>query len=440
MIESVSLNQQPTHNMAQQEIYDVAVIGLGALGSAAAYFAARKGVKVIAFEQFELGHVKGASHDTSRIIRTSYEAPEYVAFAKSAYKDWAIIEEESRQKLITITGGIVFLPNGKTVPAPDKWSNGIPTVADWAKGLEANSIPYEHLTNKQANERWPVLSLEDNYSVIYTEDTGIVHAAKSVTACQFLARMYGVNMLERTKVRRVIPNGTESGENIIDTSRGLFKARKIILAADAWINDLLNPLGLEIPVRISQEQVTYFKPANPAAYEPHRLPTWLWVGEQWMYGFPCYGEPTIKAGMDNNHQYCTGDTRTFVPNPQKITELADRLQKFLPDQGRTELRTVTCLYTMTAEREFALGPLKDYKDIIVTLGSAHGFKFASAFGRVAAELAIDGKTNENIARWCPDNLTVPVRREIGEYNRVAHDQFLMLTSSSKPGQVISDDR
>lgn len=61
--------------------FDVAVVGLGVLGSGAAYYAAKKGAKVIAFEQFELGHVRGASHDTSRIVRTSNFAPEYVALA-----------------------------------------------------------------------------------------------------------------------------------------------------------------------------------------------------------------------------------------------------------------------------------------------------------------------------------------------------------------------
>ena len=53
------------------ESFDVAVVGMGALGSAAAYHLARRGAKVVAFEQFELGHVRGASHDTSRIVRTS---------------------------------------------------------------------------------------------------------------------------------------------------------------------------------------------------------------------------------------------------------------------------------------------------------------------------------------------------------------------------------
>lgn len=67
--------------------YDVAVVGLGVLGSAAAYHAAKKGAKVIGFEQSKLGHIRGASHDTYRIVRTSYDLPEYVALDKSAYND-----------------------------------------------------------------------------------------------------------------------------------------------------------------------------------------------------------------------------------------------------------------------------------------------------------------------------------------------------------------
>ena len=97
-----STNGTAVRNMGsrQTDSYDVVVIGLGALGSAAAvYHAAKRGTKVIAFEQFELGHVKGASHDTSRIVRTSYEQPEYVALTKAAYKDWAVLEADAKQRL-----------------------------------------------------------------------------------------------------------------------------------------------------------------------------------------------------------------------------------------------------------------------------------------------------------------------------------------------------
>lgn len=398
----------------QLDHYDVAVVGLGALGSATAYHAARKGAKVIAFEQYELGHVRGASHDTSRIVRTSYELPEYVALAKSSYKDWAQLEKASRQKLLTITGGVVLLPKDGDVSAPDEWTNSIPTASQWAKGLEANNLPYELLDHEAANKRWPQFSLKENMEVIYTSDTGIVHAAKSVTAMQFLARLHGAEMKEGCQVNRVIPANSEGSLNsgsssgvTIETSQATYRASKVVLAADAWINELLQPLGLTIPLQITQEQVTYFKPSNPRAYEPDQFPVWIWVGKEWYYGFPCYGEPTIKAGHDNAEQYVTPATRKFVPSQEKIDELASAMQYFMPDQSRRELRTVTCLYTRTPNRQFVISPIEKHKDIIVLLGAAHAFKFSPTIGRVAAELAIDGETEEDISKFTFDSIAKP---------------------------------
>ena len=54
---------------------DVVVVGLGGLGSATAWQLARRGARVVGLEQFELGHDRGASHDTSRILRHSYHTP-----------------------------------------------------------------------------------------------------------------------------------------------------------------------------------------------------------------------------------------------------------------------------------------------------------------------------------------------------------------------------
>jgi len=72
--------------------WDVVVVGLGALGSAAAYWASRReGVRVLALERFEIGHSFGASQDVSRIIRLSYHRPDYVRLAKRAYATWAEI-------------------------------------------------------------------------------------------------------------------------------------------------------------------------------------------------------------------------------------------------------------------------------------------------------------------------------------------------------------
>ena len=50
---------------------------------------------VLGLERFELGHARGASHDTSRILRHSYHTPAYVRLTQEAYADWARLERES---------------------------------------------------------------------------------------------------------------------------------------------------------------------------------------------------------------------------------------------------------------------------------------------------------------------------------------------------------
>lgn len=377
--------------MSTMQQYDVAVVGLGVLGSAAAYYAAKKGAKVIAFEQFEFGHVRGASHDTSRIVRTSNFAPEYVALAKSAYKDWAELERVAGYKVLTVTGGVVFF-------APDA-----PTPAsDFTKSLDAQNVPYELLDAHEVKRRWPQFDIPDNTATVFTADSGIAHAAKTVSTLQSLARSHGAVLKDNTPVERVTPmaSGSQgSGGAVIETPKGRFQAAKVILATDAWINKLLAPLSVHIPVSVMQEQITYYKPTESSAFESDRFPVWIWFGEKSFYGFPCYGEPTIKAGRDTSNNYMDPDRRTFIHSPQLLEELNSFMKGFIPDQTRQPLRTVTCQYTITPDRQFIISPLENHPDIIVGLGAAHAFKFAPTFGRVLAELAVDGETNEDISKW-----------------------------------------
>ncbi|KAJ5240246.1 hypothetical protein N7468_004865 [Penicillium chermesinum] len=337
--------------------FDVAVVGLGVLGSGAAYYAAKKGAKVIGFEQFELGHVRGASHDTSRIVRTSNFAPEYVKLAKSAYEDWA----------------------------------------ELARSLDSQNVPYELLDSQEVKRRWPQFDIPDNVQTVFTADSGIAHAAKTVGTLQSLARSHGAILKENTPVDRVTPQA--GGGVVIQTPKSRFTAGKVILATDAWINKLLAPLSVHIPVSVMQEQVTYYKPTDASAYEADKLPVWIWQGEHCFYGFPCYGEPTIKAGRDFSNNFMTPEQRTFVHSPQLLEQLTGFMKGFMPDEHRQPLRTITCQYTITPDRQFIISPLENYPDIIVGLGAAHAFKFAPAFGRALAELAVDGQTKEDVSKF-----------------------------------------
>ena len=366
------------------ETFDVAVVGMGALGSAATYHLARRGVKVVAFEQFELGHVRGASHDTSRIIRTSYGAPEYVRLAQSAYQDWAEFEAVSGERFVTVTGGLVFFP-----------ASGPYSADDFRTSLDEAGVPYELLNPAQVAERWPQFALPEGAQAIYTADSGIVHASRSVAALQMQARLRGADIRDRTPVERLAPGGDGI---TIHTATGDVHAAKVIVAADAWTNTLLEPLGAAIPLVTMQEQVSYFKPEDDAAFDRERFPVWIWEDEYCYYGFPTYGEPTIKAARDVSDNVMTPQERTFVPSPELLEQLSGFMRQTIPASGDV-LRTVTCQYAITPDRRFIISPLEQYPDIIVGLGAGHAFKFTPTFGRVLAELAVDGTTSEDIATF-----------------------------------------
>lgn len=372
------------------ESFEVAVVGMGALGSAATYHLARRGARVVAFEQYELGHVRGASHDTSRIVRTSYGAPEYVRLAQSAYRDWADLEQESGERLLTITGGVIFLP-----------TDGPYSASDFTSALTECDVPHELLTPAEVHARWPQFRIPANVETVYTPDSGIAHASRTAATLQLRARALGADIRDRTTVEMLEPDGDGV---IVRTANGAVRANKVIVAADAWTNTLLEPLGAAIPLDIMQEQVTYFRPENPEPLGPDRLPVWIWEDEECFYGFPTFGEPTVKAARDVSENRMTPAERTFVPSRELADELGAFVRGLIPDAG-SELRTVTCQYALTPDRRFVLGPLSAHPDIIVALSAGHGFKFTPAFGRILSELALDGETSDDISAFAPPALT-----------------------------------
>ncbi|MFB4351610.1 N-methyl-L-tryptophan oxidase [Microbacterium sp. LS_15] len=366
------------------ESFEVAVVGMGALGSAATYHLARRGARVVAFEQYELGHVRGASHDTSRIVRTSYGSSAYVRLAQSAYRDWADLEAESGERLLTITGGIIMLP----VAGPY-------SASDFTAALTECDVEHELLSPAEVHARWPQFHVPDDVETVYTADTGIAHASRTVATLQMRARVHGADIRDRTPVVALEPDGDGV---IVRTAQGDIRARKVIVTADAWTNELLEPLGAAIPLDIMQEQVSYFRPEHPEQYDRSSFPVWIWEDDECYYGFPTYGEPTIKAARDVSENRMTPATRSFVPSPELIEQLTGFMHDVIPGSG-PELRTVTCQYALTKDRRFVLSALPQHPDIIVGLAAGHGFKFTPALGRVLAELALDGESTDDLSEF-----------------------------------------
>jgi sarcosine oxidase len=382
-------------------VVDVVVVGLGGLGSATAWQLARRGVSVVGLEKFELGHLRGASHDTSRILRRSYHTPAYVRLAGEAYDDWADLEHVSGERLVTVTGGVDLFPPGAAIPADD-----------YAASMVAGGVPFEQLDAAGVVRRWPALRVPDGTVALQQDDTAIVPAGRSTATMARLAREAGAQLHDRSPVTSLVP---EDDGTVTVVARGAagrsFRARRVVLTADAWTNELLAHLGTSLPLTVTREQVTYFAPADPTAFGPDRLPVWIWMDDPSFYGFPTYAEggngALVKAGQDCGGAVTTGDERSFDPDPDALGLLSSFAGQLLPGLG-APARTVTCLYTLTPDRDFVAGPLPAYPSVLVGLGAGHGFKFAPTFGRVLADLALDGVTSSDIAAFAVDRPALAV--------------------------------
>ena len=355
----------------------VAVVGLGALGSATAYWLARRGVDVVGFEQFELGHMRGASHDHSRIIRRSYHTPGYVELTAAAYAAWASVEADAGESLITRTGGIDLFPADAAIEP-----------AQYIDSLSAVGVEHEWIDGDEVRRRWPAFArgtlVDDSVMAIYSADTGIAPAAKGTATMQRLAAEHGAVLRDGTPVREL---RVADGEIDVVVDDGAVRCGAVVVCADAWTNRLLAPLGHHIPLAVTREQVSYFPTADVTDLEPGRFPVWIWMDDPSFYGFPVYGHPdATKASEDCGGSGVDADSRTFEPDPAMERRLADFMTALLGDRFAAP-RTTTCLYTLTSDRDFVVDRLPGLPNVCVGLGAAHGFKFAPWFGQALGDLA-----------------------------------------------------
>ena len=368
--------------------FEYIVIGCGGIGSAALYWLSRRaGKAVLGLEQFELFHTRGASQDYSRIIRLYYHDNKYVPLTPHSYTAWATVEAESGVRVVTKTGGVVIADCNSP-------HNAALDVYEYS--LKQLFVGYERIDRAEIERRFSGICPPWEIEALYQADTGIADPSKGNAAHIALARLNGATIQTQCAVRAIHP--TADGGARIETSHGEFSCRRLIVTADAWVNQLIEPLlGRKIPVRITQEQVTYYATPHLKQFAIGRFPVFQWKNGISYYGFPVYGEVATKAAIDNSGHEVTADTRTFEPDPARERELTAFLAQRMPNFVGPKLYTKTCLYTMPLDRHFVLDALPGLPQIFVFVGGGHAYKFASLIGKILGELAIDGHTDYPIA-------------------------------------------
>jgi monomeric sarcosine oxidase len=366
--------------MARQ--YRAIVIGCGAVGAATTYWLSRRiGGSVLALEQYQHGHSRGASEDHSRVIRHAYSRPEYTALTPAAYQSWNVAERCTGLQLVHRTGGLILAEDG---------SAGAAYVTAAAAAMSAANLPFEQLTGTEVMRRWPQWRLGSEHMALHDPESGILDIRRATAAHIALARDRGATILDGVEVTAIAE--TTSGVTVRAAGQD-YSAARVVLAGGAWNPLLLAMLGASLPITLTEEQVTYFATPKVAEFTPDRFGVYGYLADDGLYyGFPIYGEVATKIGIDGAGPVVTPQTRTFARDEARVHRVVAFLERYLPEAVGPELYTRTCCYDFPPDRDFIADYVPRSQRVLVCAGAGHAGKFAALLGRIITELALDGSS------------------------------------------------
>jgi sarcosine oxidase len=328
---------------------EVVVVGAGVMGLATARVLARAGRDVVVCEQFELGHARGSSHGSSRIVRLSYPDERWVRLAQESLLLWRELEAESGRRLVELHGTL--------------------DLGDWAPNrdaLTACGAPFEVLDTGQIEHRFGIRA-DPGDQGLYQADGGIVRADEAVAAVAD-----GLEIRERVRVESV----DEDGDGV---TAGGVRARVAVVTAGAWAPGLV---GVDATPTV--ETVSYFELGRPV---PSVIDTN--TGARHGYGLAVPGG-SLKAGFHQSGRPVDPD-EPGIPDRELSARTAAWVERRFPGAGPLR-QAETCLYTNRENDEFLLE--RRGRVVVGSPCSGHGFKFAPLVGKRLAELALEALAAE----------------------------------------------
>jgi len=366
--------------------YDVIVLGIGAMGSAACHQLASRGARVLGLEQFSLVHGRGSSHGETRIIRQAYfEHPNYVPLLLRAYQLWEKLESEDAQQ------ARLFQQVGLVLSGTSEGE----TIRGAKLSGQLHNLPLEDVTHAEAAQRWPALSFPADHAIVYEPKAGLLRVEACVQRQIDRAIELGAEIRCNERVLEWTSNGTSV---VVRTDRDEYRAGALVIAAGAWAGQCLNTFGrcfnvlrkfvAWFPIDTSRTSAIHYQSGQG-------LPTYFFeLPHGTFYGLPSIDGKTVKVAEHSGGQ--------SVDNPIDVNrEMHDsdlcRLRQFiaghLPGLRLDPTSHSVCLYTMTPDQHFVVDSHPDWRNVAFAAGfSGHGFKFAPVIGEALADLALEQRT------------------------------------------------
>ncbi|MHA5048274.1 N-methyl-L-tryptophan oxidase [Streptomyces sp. SD15] len=341
--------------------HDAIVVGLGVHGSAALHRLAVRGLDVLGLERYALGHDLGSSHGATRMIRRAYPHPDWDGLVDTAYRAWAELEDAAKGQLVDVTGGLYAAPLDRPDPL---------------RGPGCREVGLE-----EAARIFPGLRLPAGFGAVHDPRAGIIDARETLRAQLTLAARAGAAILDRTPVVGWEPDGDQV---VVRTAVGELRTRHLVLCTGPWTAAQVPSLDPHLTVTRIVNAYFAADPAGPLG--PSGLGSFsVDLPQGLLYGFPAADGRGLKAGLDSGPAWDPDAARP----PATVAELAlltEAVAQVLPGAGPVT-ESLTCLYTMTADRRFVVGEVPGAARVLVASAcSGHGFKFGPAIGAALADL------------------------------------------------------
>ncbi|NND96529.1 MAG: N-methyl-L-tryptophan oxidase [Pirellulaceae bacterium] len=356
--------------------WDVIVIGLGGVGSSAAFHLAKTGRKVLGIDQFAPVHDRGSSHGRTRVIRQAYfEHPDYVPLLRRAYRLWKELEQESGQRLYQRTGIVEIGPADGVV---------VPGVLQSARDHDLN---VQQLQMSEVTSRWPVLRGDHDWTAVIESDAGFLRVESCVDAHLSLARASGCVCLHNQSVRKWQVDGSHIS---VTTDDGTQYCRHLVVASGAWSGPLLGRYG--VPLTVLRKYQYWFATDDARFDLASEFPCFFFETPQgYFYGFPRLDNSGVKVSRHSGGRVLSDATIPVrdvdEPDAQLVCEFNKQYTLGLESPPRDRSG---CFYTVTPDEHFIVDQLPDTPAVNVVAGlSGHGFKFTSVLGEMVAQMVHD---------------------------------------------------
>ncbi len=373
------------------DVADVIVVGLGAVGSAALYQAAKLGASAIGIDRFVPPHDQGSSHGDTRITRQAIgEGREFVPLVLRSNQIWEELEAKTGRDLMTRNGCLVLAsPN-----TPGNHHGSTSFLQDTVDAATKFGIAHEVLSTDDVRHRFPQFRLRGDEVGYFEPGAGFLRPEACIETQLELARTAGARI-----VTSEIVVGLETqadGAVNVKTTKEKYVARRVILAAGPWIAKLLGD-GYSRHFRIYRQVLSWFAIArNTELYTPDRFPVFIWIAgyrpRDMMYGFPAVDGPDggVKIASEQYERTVDPDA---VPREVSRAEIAAMYEEYIaprfPDISAKCLRSTTCLYTVTPDAKFIIDRFGDNENVwFASACSGHGFKHSAALGEALTRRAL----------------------------------------------------